>query len=91
MTAKLEKANKELEDARLSKDDRERLKELEKVAAEQKDKLVEAERKVKDLSDAKSGALIERYQWTWYAAAAGWAAALLIGIALVANLAKGAP
>ena len=90
LKADLEKAEKELKNTRMSKEDREKLKELEEKYAETSQKLAAARTRADDLEDAKSGKLIDKYYMTWYAAAAGWGLCLLLGVGLLANLAKGA-
>ncbi len=87
----LEEANKQLDASKSAKVDREKLKDFEAKNEDQKEKLAAADRRIKDLNDAKSGALIDKYYWTYYAAAGGWGVSLLLGLVLAAHLARGAP
>ena len=90
---KLAKANKKLDNVKKDADEaeavREKLKDNEARLVEQSADLSAARRRLKDITDAKSEALVARYYGAWYAAVAGWVVSAALGLGLIAARAFG--
>jgi len=91
----LEQANKKVEELKKqageSEDARGKLKDSEARLADRTAELAATSRRLGEITDAKSEALVARYHWAWYAAAAGWAVSLALGVGLVAARARNLP